>query len=562
MKNIRKKLEDILIFWGNKNTSIALGITFIKWIVLGSIVGIITGSAATLFLKSLELATNLRIQNTWLLLLLPIGGAFVSFLYLKYGKNSSKGNNLILEKINEDSGRIPMRMAPLVFIGTVITHLFGGSAGREGTGVQIGSAIAEGVGRFFKLDKVDTRIILMSGISSGFASVFGTPLAGTVFGLEVATLGVMSYEALIPCFTASIVGDVVSKAWGIQHIHYKVLEVPELTLITITKVAFAAVIFGLTSKLFSELTHKLKEVFTEAFENPVIKSFVGGIIIIILVFVIGTRDYLGLSIPLISNSFTSKVHPFAFLGKIAFTSLTLGAGFQGGEVTPLFVIGSTLGNSLSSFLHIAPSYLAALGLIGVFTGATNTPIASFLLGIEMFGAQGIELMFMTCVISYIFSGHTGIYTSQKIGTSKSKIIEVPHNASLSYYRKKASNKEEEIKPVLVGQFKFGPSRIELPCSKGMNIYKIIVKGGSVRMNHSSYNPDGHTWSAPPGEGQVQHIDIPEGVHTFEIFAYEYYGKVNKVNLVNRNLLNNVEVKYVVLDQMEDQEDNYNCPITM
>ncbi|GFP77492.1 voltage-gated chloride channel family protein [Clostridium fungisolvens] len=447
MKNIRKKFKDMLIFLGKKNSSVALGITLIKWIILGSIVGIVTGSAAALFLKSLELATNLRMQNSWLLLLLPIGGAFVSFLYSRYGKNSSKGNNLILEKINENSGRISMRMAPLVFIGTVITHLFGGSAGREGTGVQIGSTIAEGVGRFFKLDKIDTRIILMSGISSGFASVFGTPLAGTVFGLEVATLGIMSYEAMIPCFTASIVGDIISKAWGIQHIHYKILEVPELTSMTVVKIVFAAILFGLTSRLFSELTHKLKEVFTEAFKNPVIKSFIGGILVIILVYVVGTRDYLGLSIPLISDSFTSKVHPLAFLGKIAFTSLTLGAGFQGGEVTPLFVIGSTLGNSLSNILHMSPSFLAALGLIGVFTGATNTPIASFFLGIEMFGAQGIELMFMTCVISYIFSGHTGIYTSQKIGRSKSKIIEVPHNASLSYYRKKVSNKENLVSGV-------------------------------------------------------------------------------------------------------------------
>ncbi|WP_160679239.1 voltage-gated chloride channel family protein [Clostridium sp. C8-1-8] len=444
MRFYKNYFKDRLLFIRSKNTTAVLTISFIKWVVLGAIVGIFTGTAGSAFLKSLELVTNLRVENSWLLFFLPIGGAFVSFIYSKYGKNSSKGNNLILENINNSGGTVPMRMAPLVFLGTVITHLFGGSAGREGTGVQIGSTIAEGVGRIFKLDKYDSRIILMCGISSGFASVFGTPLAGTVFGLEVATLGIMSYEALIPCFTAAIVGDLVSAAWGIHHTHYKIFQVPEITILSVMKVVIAAIIFGLISKLFSQLTHKLKELFTETFPNAILKSFVGGILVIILVYIVGSRDYLGLSIPLISDSFNDKVNPIAFLIKLIFTSLTLGTGFQGGEVTPLFVIGSTLGNTLSSILHMSPSFLAALGLIGVFTGATNTPIASLLLGVEMFGSQGVEFMFMTCIISYVFSGHTGIYVSQRIGRSKSKIIKVPQNASLSYFRNKLdkNNKQE------------------------------------------------------------------------------------------------------------------------
>jgi H+/Cl- antiporter ClcA len=424
-----------------KSHSAALTISFLKWIIIGSIVGIITGAVAALFLKSLELATDLRSKYTWLLFLLPLGGAFVSFLYSKYGENSSKGNNLIIEKINESSGRVPLRMAPLVFFGTFVTHLFGGSAGREGTGVQIGASIAEGIGKLLKLDKVDNRIILMAGISSGFASVFGTPLAGTVFGLEVAAFGLMSYEALIPAFTASIVGDFMVTFLGVHHTKYNVVGVPEVNALTIVKIVFAAILFGLTSKLFSELTHKLKELFTERFKNSVIKSTVGGILVILLVYIVGTRDFLGLSIPLIAKSFNGEVHPFTFLGKIVFTSLTLGTGFQGGEVTPLFVIGATLGNTLSGILHISPSFLAALGLIGVFAGATNAPIASFMLSLEMFGSQGIVLVFMTCAVSYLFSGHTGIYIAQKVGKSKSKLIEVPHNATLSHLRKGNLNKK-------------------------------------------------------------------------------------------------------------------------
>ena len=655
-----------------KSNSAILSLSFIKWIVIGAIVGIVTGSAAGLFLKSLELATDLRMKYTWLLFLLPLGGALVSFLYSKYGKNSSKGNNLIIEKINENSGRVPLRMSPLVFFGTVVTHLFGGSAGREGTGVQIGASIAEGIGKLIKLDKVDSRIILMAGISSGFASVFGTPLAGTIFGLEVATLGLMSYEALIPALTASIVGDFMVSFLGVHHTHYKVVGVPDFTLPIVIKIVFASILFGLTSKLFSELTHKLKELFTERFENSIIKSMVGGILIIVLVYIVGTRDFLGLSIPLISESFSGHVHPLTFLGKIIFTSLTLGTGFQGGEVTPLFVIGSTLGNALSNLLNMSPSFLAALGLIGVFAGATNAPIASFILSLELFGSQGLVFVFMTCAISYMFSGHTGIYLSQRIGRSKSKLIEVPHNATLSYFRtnnigktkknhvlvgqfkpgcssieipvtvglnviktrvnrtgirlmhhaynpddstwsakpineqseyinlnsgseeihaitvsqsygkkdkillvntnlwgnvevdyiteklqnvevdsnnnnfenikgKEFSSHSIEIIQMLVGQLKRGKSSIELPAEKGINKYIITVKGGAIRLNHSSYNPDGHTWSTPPGNGERQYIDLKEGRHTLDIFVSEHYGNINKIELVNGNFFNSVEI---------------------
>ena len=229
MNNDQSKKQKKITFLKDANISIIIGISFLKWIFISTIVGCLTGSVSALFLKSLEFATILRNNNPWLLFLLPIGGAFVSFLYSKYGKNSLRGNNLIIDKINDSSGNIPLRMAPLVFIGTVVTHLFGGSAGREGTGVQIGSSISEGIGRLFKLDKVDTKIILMCGISSGFGSVFGTPLAGTIFGLEIATLGTVSYRGLIPCFTSAFIGNLVTEAWGINHIHYDIFNVPDIT---------------------------------------------------------------------------------------------------------------------------------------------------------------------------------------------------------------------------------------------------------------------------------------------------------------------------------------------
>lgn len=401
-----------------------------KYILIGGIVGILVGVVNALFLKSLELVTENRIQYPWIILFLPFAGAFVSYLYVKFGKNSYRGNNLILEKINREEVTVPLRMAPLVFIGTVLTHLFGGSAGREGTGVQMGGSIADWISRLFKLNKQDSRVILMSGVSSGFAAVFGTPLAGTVFGLEVAALGFMSYEAIIPCFTAAYIGNSVTGFLGVSHSHYAIQNYINTSPINLLKIILAAMAFGLVSRIFSKLTHKLKELFTSNFKNAMIKSFIGGIIIIILLYAVGTRDYIGLSLPLIKEALSGHVSPVAFIWKLVFTSLTLGTGFQGGEVTPLFVIGSTLGNFLGDLLKTSPSHLAALGLIGVFAGATNTPIASFILGIELFGSTGVEFLFLTCVVSYFFSGHTGIYTSQKIGRRKHSFSDIPDNSTL------------------------------------------------------------------------------------------------------------------------------------
>lgn len=406
--------------------------TLVKWLVLGGGVGILAGTASAFFLKALDSVTDLRMEHTWLLVFLPLGGALVSFMYMKYGKNSAKGNNLILEQIHDGKETIPLRMAPLVLFGTIITHLFGGSAGREGTAVQMGGSLAEWLGKLLKVNPIDRKILLICGISGGFGSIFGTPLAGTIFGLEVLAIGLISHEALIPAFIASFVGHVVtSSVWGVSHIHYSIGEVPALSAMVLLKVVAASIVFGLVSILFSELTHALKKIYSRLFNNPMIKSAVGGFIIIGLVYLLGTRDYLGLGIPLIQDSFAGEVTPFAFLGKLVFTALTLGAGYQGGEVTPLFAIGATLGHSLAGILQLYAPFLAGLGFIAVFCGATNTPIACFLMGIELFGADAAIYLFIACIVSYLFSGHTGIYTSQLIGVSKSQRLTIPEGSTLA-----------------------------------------------------------------------------------------------------------------------------------
>lgn len=396
----------------------------LKWGILSSIVGILCGCASVFFLKSLEYVTNIRESNSFLLYLLPLAGAFISFIYFKYGLNSSKGNNLIIEQANGEKESIPFRMAPLVLFGTIATHLFGGSAGREGTAVQIGGALSEFVGKIFKLNALDRKVIIICGIAGGFSSVFGTPIAGTIFSIEVLALGIINHSAIFPALISALVGNIVTTSFNVHHSHYSIGSIPNFTYILLIKVIIASVLFGLVALAFSNITYYLKTKVFSIFKNALVKSFIGGCIIIFLVEILGTRKYLGLSLPLIENAFNGDVSLFTFLNKLIFTSITLGSGYQGGEVTPLFVIGSTFGSFLATIFNTPIPFLTALGFIGVFCGATNTPIACFAMGIELFGSDGAIYLFIVCVISYLFSGHTGIYTSQKIGSSKPSFVSI------------------------------------------------------------------------------------------------------------------------------------------
>lgn len=384
-------------------------------LALAAIAGICTGTASALFLTSLEWATEASITHAWLLWLLPFGGALVSWMYMRYGKDAAKGNNLLLDRIYGSDAAVPLRMAPLVLFGTIITHLFSGSAGREGTAVQMGGSLAEHLSLRFKLSGAERKILLLCGISSGFGSVFGTPAAGAIFALEIAALGAVSLESILPVFLASYVGHYTTLAWGVHHLHYSMGSVPPPGGMLLLKIAGAALLFGLAALLFVTLTHRLKIWFTRLLPNPMVKSFVGGLIIIALVYIAGSRDYLGLGLPLLQHSFSEAVSPLAFLWKTIFTSFTLGTGFQGGEVTPLFVIGSTLGSALAQLLAVSVPLLAGIGLISIFSGATNTPVASFILGMELFGLHGYAWLYMLigCSIAYLCSGASGIYSAQR-----------------------------------------------------------------------------------------------------------------------------------------------------
>ncbi|MEI6083093.1 MAG: voltage-gated chloride channel family protein [Verrucomicrobiota bacterium] len=397
-----------------------------QWLLILLPMAALIGTACAGFLWSLDVVTNWFWQYKWLLFFLPVAGVAVGFVYHWLGRSVEGGNNLILDQIHTPGGGVPRRMAPLILFGTVVTHLFGGSAGREGTAVQMGGSIASGCGRLARLKSPEMRILLMAGVAAGFGAVFGTPLAGAVFALEVLMIGSVKYEALLPCFIAAVVADWSCQAWNIHHTVYRITfpseTVFKLDWLLLGKVAIAAAVFGLISSVFSELSHRLHAFFKKICPYAPLRPAIGGALVIGLVYLAGTRDYLGLGINSpdptgvsIVHFFTQPtIHPGSWAWKIVFTVVTLSCGFKGGEVTPLFFIGAALGNALAGLLGAPPDLFAALGFVAVFAGAANTPLACTIMGIELFGAGHTIYIAAACFLAYLFSGHSGIYLSQRI----------------------------------------------------------------------------------------------------------------------------------------------------
>lgn len=407
-----------------------------RWTILVIPIALAIGTMVALFLWLLGAAIHFRFDHKWLLFLLPLAGLLIHFIYQSVGKSSEKGNNLIMEQIHEEGGGVPKRMAPIILLTTVITHLFGGSAGREGTAVQIGGSIAAMFGGWFKLKGLDMRMILTAGVAAGFGAVFGTPVTGAIFAMEVLTIGRIQYDALIPALIAAVIGDMTVSAWHISHTHYHIAPLPNtpyfladffhMDVLLLVKVIIASAAFGLASYLFAGMVHEIKNICLKIFKSKWMIPVFGGLVIIGLTQILGKPDYLSLGVdPEYSGAITiqSAFHAggsdtWSWLWKTIYTTVTLGTGFKGGEVTPLFYIGATLGNTLSSLLDAPVSLFAALGFIAVFSGSTNTPLACTFMGVELFGGEHALLFAVACFTAYFFSGHSGIYSAQRIGVPK------------------------------------------------------------------------------------------------------------------------------------------------
>lgn len=417
------------------------GQPIIKWLFILTILAALVGSLVALFLWLLDQVTLVRWSQQWLLFLLPLAGILIFGIYHFWGKGSEAGNGLLIDGIHNSQTKVPARMAPLVLFTTLITHLFGGSAGREGTAVQMGGGFAALLSKWFKLKKEDHRLILMCGMAAGFAAVFGTPLAGAVFAVEVIVIGRIQYKEFLPCYFTSIVAHLVCLAWGIQHTRYSIgFAGNDLLLhfdsILVAKTLLAAVAFGLAAFLFAEAHLQVKKQLQKWIPIQWLIPVVGALMVIGLTYLLDNRDYLGLGVlsektngvSIVSAFKEGGATPFSWFWKLLFTAITLGSGFKGGEVTPLFFIGATLGNTLAWIMGAPTDVFAALGFIAVFAAATNTIFASTIMGCELFGTEFVLYFLIACFMARLASGYSSIYPTQRVGTTQQKVTEHPSHS--------------------------------------------------------------------------------------------------------------------------------------
>ena len=395
----------------------------LRWVFPSICIALVSGLSSGFFLWSLERVTALHVAHPWLLWLLPFAGLASGIAYHRLGGTSEAGNNLILREIRHPVARVPRRMAPMVLAGTLVTHLFGGSAGREGTAIQMAGSLSDLFTRPFRMHRRERRMLLRASMAAGFAAVFGTPLAGTVFALEVVVAGSFSLATLLPCLLSALLADQVVAFLPVHHTHYASGPVA-LGPWPLLACALFGILAGWFARGFAEATRAISGILRERVSWAPLRPALGGMAIALLGTILGSQ-WLGLGIPGIMQSFDAASGPFDAIGKLAFTAITVGSGFKGGEVTPLFYIGSTLGSALAPLLHIPVGTLAGVGFVAVFAGATNTPIACTLMAIELFGAPIGPLAAIACLTSWLSSGSNGIYSAQTHAFRKG----FPHGSS-------------------------------------------------------------------------------------------------------------------------------------
>lgn len=391
----------------------------VKWVFFGILTGTIVALVSSAFYFALSFVTIVREQNNWIIYLLPLGGLAIIALYRLMKNEKDGGTNLVISAVHSGD-RIPLRMTPSIFISTTITHLFGGSAGREGAALQMGGSIGNALGTLFKFDDKDKHVIIMCGMSAAFSTLFGTPMAAAIFPMEMVSVGVMYYMALVPCVVSSLTAHGIAVLFGIYGESFHVTAIPAFEIVPSLKVVLVAVICAFVSIGFCGLLHRTEEFYKKLFKNTYLRIFFGGCAVVVLTMLVGTNDYNGAGMDIIEQAVEGTVIPEAFLLKMIFTALTIGAGYKGGEIVPTFFVGSTLGCLLGQLIGLSPSLCAAIGMISLFCGVTNCPISSLLISFELFGFEGMPYYLLAVAFSYMLSGYSGLYRSQKIMYSKYK----------------------------------------------------------------------------------------------------------------------------------------------
>lgn len=390
---------------------------FLKWLILSVFIGIICGTAGSVFFKSIEYVTTLRLSYKYITLLLPFAGLIIVFIYKKLGVSKDKGTNLVLDSIHSHE-QIPDVMAPLIYLGTVITHFFGGSSGREGAALQMGGCIGVFIGKKIKLDEKDINVLTMCGMSAVFTAMFGTPITATIFSMEVISVGMFHYSAFVPCIIASAFSLGTAKKFGIEGENFLIMKLPELTPVTYGKVIILAIICGLIAIIFCLCAHKTHSLFAKLIKNKYLRIMSGGAIVSLFLLITDSQYYSGAGFNIIDDAFNGSTGVETFIIKIILTAITLGCGFKGGEIVPALAVGASFGSFLGPILGMPSDFSAGIGLICLFCGVVNCPIAAIILAMEMFGQHHLLLFAIASGISYVFSGCFGLYNSQKILYSK------------------------------------------------------------------------------------------------------------------------------------------------
>ena len=413
--------------------------TFIKWLICSAILGITCGAVGTAFHYSVEYVTQFRSGHSWIIFLLPAAGLLIVFLYRAGGIKHDKGTNLVIGSIRNPEYNVPFRMAPLIFITTVITHLFGGSAGREGAALQIGGSLGASIGKLIKMDDNDKHIMTLCGMSAVFAALFGTPVTAALFSVEVISIGILYYSALVPCILSATISYAITEKFHITPTYFILNQVPEMSLATGIRVIILSVAAAVLSILFCMSMQVIGKTFKKYLKNQYLRILVGGVLLVLLTLAVRCNDYNGAGMNIIEQAIHGTAKPEAFILKLLFTCITIGCGFRGGEIVPSFFIGATFGCTLGGWIGLDPGFGAAMGLVCLFCGVVNCPLASLVLSIELFGASGILLFAIGCSVSYMLSGYYSLYSEQKIIYSKLR----PHYVNLYTNQEVKTNDHSE-----------------------------------------------------------------------------------------------------------------------